>query len=261
MPQYYTLEEAARILGTTPEEVKKMAERNEVRPFRDRGNLRFRAPEVEELARRMGRGSDPDLQFSDQGRSRTPAAGAPSSQKLSQPPADDEGGVFDFPLDPGESDVVEIGQELPSQSPGGRSKTGGSSAKIGGPKSPPPKAGSDSDVRLVPDGSNLSFEVADDSDVKIVSDSPSSSGLGKPKTPKPRAPDSGVKVVPLDTQSDSDVKMVSEPDSAVPIGKPGKTPSDSDVRLEPSDAGKQKGDSKKGKKGEQDLTEDIDLDA
>src|SRR5262249_36531488 len=45
--------------------------------------------------------------------------------------------------------------------------------------------------------------------------------------------DSGVHVVPLDTQSDSDVKMVSEPDSAVPLGEhSGKAASDSNVRLE-----------------------------
>ena len=61
MVQYYTLEQAAQILQTTPEKVKEMAKKNEVRAFQDRGSLRFRAPEIDELARSRGLGSDPAL--------------------------------------------------------------------------------------------------------------------------------------------------------------------------------------------------------
>ena len=54
MVQYYTLEEAARILGTTPDELKLLARRGELRPFQDRGTLRFRTQEIDELARMLG---------------------------------------------------------------------------------------------------------------------------------------------------------------------------------------------------------------
>ena len=43
MAQYYTLEEAARLLQTSQDEVKKLAEERKVRAFRDRGTVRFRA--------------------------------------------------------------------------------------------------------------------------------------------------------------------------------------------------------------------------
>src|SRR4029077_12781429 len=63
MPQYYTLEEAAKLLATTPDELKLMAKKGELRPFQDRGTLRFRSQEIDEMARRRGRGSEPDLQL------------------------------------------------------------------------------------------------------------------------------------------------------------------------------------------------------
>jgi hypothetical protein len=65
MLQYYKLEEAARMLGITPDELKRMAQRQEIRYFSDKGNMQFRAQEIEELARRRGRGSDPELQATD----------------------------------------------------------------------------------------------------------------------------------------------------------------------------------------------------
>src|SRR5262245_55137396 len=264
MPQYYTLEEAAQILGTTPDEVKKMAERNEVRAFRDRGSMRFRCPEVDELARRRGRGSDVDLQLGESTRPKPSDSPAPrkATPKV-EPTAEQEasGEVFDFNLSTDDSDQVEIGQELHL---GGSSKSGPKSGKS---KSPPPKAGSDSDVRLVPDGSDLDFQVKSDSDVKIVDPGgPKSPTPKKPKTPPPGPRrDSGVHVVPLDTQSDSDVKMVSEHDSNVPLGGPGdKAASDSNVRIVHAEG---PGSSKIRKPGttkppdESMLTEEIDLDA
>src|SRR5438105_15926002 len=111
--QFYTLDEAARVLGVPPDEVKRMADRNEVRAFRDRGTLRFRAPEIEELARRRGRGSEPDLQL---GETAAPRPASPGPQKSTTPqkspiphksptpqkgvgkPADSRE-VFDFALD------------------------------------------------------------------------------------------------------------------------------------------------------------------
>jgi excisionase family DNA binding protein len=260
MPQYYTLEEAAQILGTTPDEVKKMAERNELRPFRDRGSMRFRTPEVDELARRRGRGSDVDLQLGESLRPKASDSPAPrkAAPKAEQPSEDEgSGGVFDFTLSTDDSDQVEIGQELHL---GGSSKSGPKSGKS---KSPPPKAGSDSDVRLVPDGSDLDFKVKG-SDVKMVDPTgPRSPSPKKPKTPPPsKRRDSGVHVVPLDTHSDSDVKMVSEPDSAVPLGDSDKAASDSNVRLVHADSPSGSKIRKPTKPVDESmLTDEIDLDA
>ena len=65
MVQYYTLQEAAARLQVSPEQLKEMAKKNEVRAFQDRGTLRFRAQEIDELARVRGLSSDPELQFGD----------------------------------------------------------------------------------------------------------------------------------------------------------------------------------------------------
>src|SRR5262249_52509704 len=61
MVQYYTLEQAAQILRTTPDKLREMAKSGEVRAFQDRGSLRFRAQEIDELARTKGLGSDTDI--------------------------------------------------------------------------------------------------------------------------------------------------------------------------------------------------------
>ncbi|VTS01088.1 hypothetical protein [Tuwongella immobilis] len=60
---YYTLEEAAQRLGITPEEMKRRLreEWKAIRPFRDGATLRFRATDIDDLARSMGEDSSPDL--------------------------------------------------------------------------------------------------------------------------------------------------------------------------------------------------------
>ena len=65
MAQFYSLEEAARVLGMSPEELKAKAQHREVRAFLDGGSWRFRVADVDELARRRGLGSDPELPLSD----------------------------------------------------------------------------------------------------------------------------------------------------------------------------------------------------
>ena len=60
---YYTLDEAARILGMDAERLNQMAQRREIRAFADRGTWRFRTQDIEEMARRLGMGSNPDLQL------------------------------------------------------------------------------------------------------------------------------------------------------------------------------------------------------
>ncbi|SIO59134.1 Helix-turn-helix domain-containing protein [Singulisphaera sp. GP187] len=65
MAQFYTLEEAARVLGMSPEELQGKAQQREVRAFLDGGSWRFRVVDVDELARRRGLGSDAELRLSD----------------------------------------------------------------------------------------------------------------------------------------------------------------------------------------------------
>src|ERR1700761_6884792 len=65
MAQFYTLEEAARVLGMSAEELKAKAQSREVRAFLDGGSWRFRVGDVDELARRRGLGSDAELRLSD----------------------------------------------------------------------------------------------------------------------------------------------------------------------------------------------------
>src|SRR6059058_3369191 len=65
MAQFYTLEEAARVLGMSPEELKAKAQHREVRAFLDGGSWRFRVVDIDELARRRGLGSDAEMRLSD----------------------------------------------------------------------------------------------------------------------------------------------------------------------------------------------------
>ena len=48
--KYLTLEEAARQLGTKPDELVRLRERGEIRGFADRGTWKFRSEDIEEFA-------------------------------------------------------------------------------------------------------------------------------------------------------------------------------------------------------------------
>src|SRR5207244_10131207 len=65
---YWTLQEAAQVLGMPPEDLKQMAQRNQIRSFQDRGTWRFRVQDIQELARQRGVTSDPDLPLGEQPR-------------------------------------------------------------------------------------------------------------------------------------------------------------------------------------------------
>src|SRR5438552_14117485 len=154
---YYGLEEAAEILGLSPERLSQMAQRREIRAFADRGTWRFRTQDVEEMARRMGLGSSPELQLGEADKSK-PTSGVkpPSGPKTPPPksgprtpspksgpkPAGDEG-IFDFASGQPASDEVE--HEIVIESPSSQKLRG----KAPGSPSPSPKPGSDSDVHLV----------------------------------------------------------------------------------------------------------------
>jgi excisionase family DNA binding protein len=253
---FYTLDEAAKILGISQDELKQMAKQGKPRSFQDRGTMRFRTQEIEELFRERGGASDPELPLGEAPRPKSTDSPPPSGKRKK------DAEVFDFSLS---DEAVQIGQEIVGETPG-QKKPKSSKVDLGqGPASPTPKPGSDSDVRLVADGSDLEFHIASDSDVKIVDSEGPKSGTGGPKSGPPGSKpgsgvkrktgaylDSGVRLVDLD--SDSDVKIVGHDESDV--GKqPPKGAADSDIRLEP-DSGKTK-----AKKHEALLTEEIDLDA
>jgi excisionase family DNA binding protein len=245
MVQYYTLEQAAQILRVTPEQLKEMARKNEVRAFQDRGTWRFRSQEIDELARARGFGSDPELPLGEAKKTVVPEGGGQD--------------VFKFSVDVDESDEVPIGQEpvgstkTPSRSPTGTKKP--ATPPPSAPRSPQPKGGSsDSDVRLVLDGSDLDFHIDPEDPVKApVSPVPKPSN--KSRISPPTGSDSGVRIVPLEDPSDSDVKIVPAPasDSDIPVGQSyNKKPSDSDIRIEEQTSGRDRDGM---------VTEEIDLDA
>ncbi len=67
MQEYLTLEEAADKLGMSPNELKGRLrdEWKHVRTFRDGASLRISVKDIEELRRRLGFGSDPEVQLSE----------------------------------------------------------------------------------------------------------------------------------------------------------------------------------------------------
>ncbi len=170
MAQFYSLEEAARVLGMSAEELKSKAQSREVRAFLDGGTWRFRVVDVDELARRRGLGSDAELRLSDlelpAGKSDSGEVqdldlsefqlgvgkrdlGAESVHLSKAKPRDDSGSDHDILLD----DLALPPNQI----------SGSSSVIIGAPSSS--KHPSDSDVRLVPD----ILKSASDSDVQLAS--------------------------------------------------------------------------------------------
>jgi hypothetical protein len=157
--------------------------------------------------------------------------------------------VFDFALDAGD-EKIDIGREvLPDSGP-----AIGTTGKKG-------SGGSDSDVKLVPNA-------GPDSDVKLIAEggprTPKGAGKAGPTSPTPkkgpRSPggtplDSGVRLVPMD--SDSDVKIVGADAGSgeeVSLGQqPPPSAHDSDIRLEKAAPGPKSDD-------DMNLTEEINLD-
>src|SRR5262245_60761654 len=101
---YYTLPEAAQVLGMSPEELKQMAQKGQIRSFQDRGTWRFRMQDVQELARQRGASSDPDLVL---GEAQPPSkSGSPRSPKKASDPS-----VFNFKVEGGDENV-DVGEEM-----------------------------------------------------------------------------------------------------------------------------------------------------
>ncbi|WP_165073981.1 helix-turn-helix domain-containing protein [Paludisphaera rhizosphaerae] len=223
MAQFYTLEEAARVLGMSPEELKAKAQSREVRAFLDGGTWRFRVADVDELARRHGLGSDAELRLSDL---EAPAASAADLDELdlsefqlgaAKPDLGAETMHFGVTGDSGsgEHDLMIDDLSVPPNP-----VTGSSSVIIG--MSTSGKRPSDSDVRLVPE-----YKGASDSDVRLASPG--------------RVPsDSDVTLIKDDTSEHMLIPASGASDSGISPGRVGSSSemsaasADSDFELKPS---------------------------
>jgi hypothetical protein len=157
MAQFYTLEEAALVLGMSPEDLKAKAQHREVRAFLDGGSWRFRVVDIDELARRRGMGSDAELPLSDL-ELPAPSVDSDSDADLSEhkmetketakpAPGDHPNDLSSAPVSGSISDheILLDDRSLPPDS------LGKSSSVIIGMHATTSKLPSDSDVRLIPD--------------------------------------------------------------------------------------------------------------
>jgi len=199
MAQFYTLEEAARVLGMGPDELKGKAQHREVRAFLDGGSWRFRVADVDELARRRGLGSDADLQLSDL---EIPSAAGDKDLDLSE-----------FQMGAAAADLGQPTMEVPARDYGDSAGGSGSDHDIllDDLSLPPgPITGSSSVIIGMGEVGKLST----DSDVRLVPDNPKG------------ASDSDVRLA-----TPFDRKRPAEPDVRPPAPREYKAPTDSDVTL------------------------------
>src|SRR5947207_8735646 len=164
MSKTLTLEEAAQQLGLTTEQFKVNLKTHKdfksVRPLMGGATMHFRAQDIDELGRRLGLGSEPELQLGD--------AGSDPVIPLSTEEDDEQ---------------IEIGRDRP---------TGGSSARISGKSSKNLKS-----TPATPQPSRNPLEL--DSSDEFVPPTEGTSGSGKRKagdssTRLKKSPDSDVKV-------------------------------------------------------------------
>lgn len=228
---YYTLEEAASILGLGAEKLSQMAQKREIRAFADRGTWRFRTQDVEEMARRLGLGSNPALQM---GEGKPPSSGkldvkpassgklnlapapsgklgrSPASGKLtpsSAPPKPADDDLFEFELSLEGNDQLDPGASPPvAGASGGKKKDSDVHLLTDtseGFKKPPTPSG-----RYQPESSGTLAFSPDDLKRKSGLHGPASSGrMAPPGSSKirksklvPPAMDSGVHLVPMDEE-------------------------------------------------------------
>ncbi|MCS7159604.1 MAG: hypothetical protein RMJ19_03965 [Gemmatales bacterium] len=244
MPEeFYTLQQAAARLGLPPERLRQMVQRNEIRFFMDRGEPMFRKSDVEEISKRLGLKSDastgpptpkpspaPEVKSSEDSgpRSSKPAASpsAPESPSGRETmPAGLDAVPFEIADGPGTVDLASVFEQ--------------------GPRTP----GTDSDVRLVPDGSDINVVVfPPDADKPL---SQPSSGKDKPESQvrlepgQPAAEAQRPRLSQLDVRSgdsDSDVRLV-DVDGPQIVPTTGAARHDSRIRLEPDHRSDVKSDS------------------
>ena len=228
--EFYSLDEAAKKLGLTTQELNAMAQHREIRAFADRGTWRFKSSDIDELATRRGFVSNPNFRLSDP-EINTDTKGAPSDifaderaarqakQATGEPSKGDTGRV-DLAALAGEED------EVPSSS---SSFVFGNKPLKGKTGTLPPVPTSGDDESMVPIGREPIGGSSGDSRVRL--DSPSG-----------RLPDMGVHLV------DFDMKPISDPPSSrklvpppIPGGSGRLAGSGSGKIAKPGDTGRVKG--------------------
>src|SRR5258708_16604908 len=105
---YYPRQEAAQYTGIALDELKQMAQKSCIRSFQDRGNLRFRIQDIQELGRQRGTTSDPDLVLGEGSLPpkkgdgpRSPKSPPQKSAGPKTPPREEVPEIFDFEFDDG----------------------------------------------------------------------------------------------------------------------------------------------------------------
>ncbi|MBA4191047.1 MAG: hypothetical protein C0467_23935 [Planctomycetaceae bacterium] len=213
---HLTLEEAATVLGISPDDFKKRLKTDPLFKTLDRGKIRdgtsfrFKEPAVAELARELGAGSDPGKNLPTLPSPSTPTRGTPK-MKVEEPlklGGDDDDDVFSLSNDDSKSGssgpktskfrrgdlppAEEIAIDF-SGPASGVYKEGGSSSKLSAPRS----------------------------STKLTSDV-SAKNLGKPKTPKPPTDDSEFELS-LDGGDDFELKLntdtADDEDDALDLGE------------------------------------------
>ena len=261
MAQFYTLEEAATRLSIGPDEFRRRlrTEWTSIRPFRDGPTLRFRAADIDELARSLGAASDPGLPLGPVG----------------SPAAEESGDYAALPAD----------RPLEPRSPAADDRLG--PARRGHLRRPrrrangKPKTKGDSDVRLdlskPPQPSQTPRPHLPTEEIALDLSGPASGTLKSPSSAKLSAPKSGPKLtgdsgkipspsgkknetdsssefeLSLDSDSDSfELQLAADSSDEVDIGSTD-SGSDAEVRPErhqPGQAVRQRGIA--GKEGPQD---------
>lgn len=159
MAEFYSMEEAARVLGIGLDELKRKIQSGEVRQIGGASSPQFRKTEIDEYARRQGLGSDPDLNADlslddldisdlfispgDSGAKPSPAAGSSASRMAATTTSQEVNPLGAAAgVTPGASDIQVV--------------------KVA------PRSASDSDIRIVPD--SPSRKGPSDSDVTLLSE-------------------------------------------------------------------------------------------
>jgi len=271
--QYITLDEAAKRLGIPVEEFKRRlkTEWTHLVPMRDGPTLRFRVPQVDELARQLGAASDPELPLAAMGDSTEHGSDDfkvdPKTKKPSKASKADEPLIFDASDDDIFSLSADAGK-APPKSTGDSSSDSDVRLEIN--KMPKSKQSSAADPEAVPteeialdaSGGPSSAVIKGGSSAKLSA--PKSSGKISAGTDAPKSlgkaghgtgdssefelsldADSDDFELQLNTDSSDEVDLGSSPvDEAGRAGKSGinlKSPGDSGVSLEKgkkSDSGK-----------------------
>ncbi|MEX0717862.1 MAG: helix-turn-helix domain-containing protein [Planctomycetaceae bacterium] len=171
--KYIELDEAARSLGMSTDELNRLRERGEIRGFADRGNWKFKAEDVEEFGRSRQADSSPDVPML--GGGSRPASGG-AKDTLSPPSDSDVRLMLDDNLVGGGQPVAQHKGPGLSDSDSDVKLVGSDSdsdIRIAPQKPPASLADSDSDVRIFSEDASRGdrrSDVGTDSDVKLLSD-------------------------------------------------------------------------------------------